>query len=195
MGDRQNGRKRMAPAKLMMIRHAEKPLGDKPLGVRSMGDADAESLTPRGWQRAGALARFFAPVDGQLSHPALAKPAIIAASRVEKHGASRRPKQTVKPLAHLIGIDIDERFGKGHEAAMMADLLRRDGVVLIAWEHEHIPALVAAMPSPPAIPQRWPDDRFDLVWVFDADGNGGWRFTQVPQLLLAGDVAAPAPMQ
>jgi hypothetical protein len=34
-------------------------------------------------------------------------------------------------------------------------------------------------------PQRWPFSRFDLVWVFD--DRGGWSFTQVPQLLLAGD--------
>ncbi len=35
-------------------------------------------------------------------------------------------------------------------------------------------------------PQYWPLDRFDLVWVFDRRGDT-WTFTQVPQLLLAGD--------
>ncbi len=35
-------------------------------------------------------------------------------------------------------------------------------------------------------PQTWPDDRFDIVWVFER-ADGGWSFTQVPQLLLAGD--------
>ncbi len=36
-------------------------------------------------------------------------------------------------------------------------------------------------------PQQWRDDRFDLVWVFDLDPSGRYRFSQVPQLLLAGD--------
>jgi hypothetical protein len=42
------------------------------------------------------------------------------------------------------------------------------------------------------VPQHWPDDRFDLVCVFDRpDGHGAWSFTQVPQGLLAGDRAVP----
>jgi hypothetical protein len=32
----------------------------------------------------------------------------------------------------------------------------------------------------------WPDDRFDVVWVFTATDTG-WRFDQVPELLLPGD--------
>ena len=39
-------------------------------------------------------------------------------------------------------------------------------------------------------PQEWPDDRFDVVWTFTRDGTG-WRFAQVPQLLLAGDRPDP----
>ena len=42
-----------------------------------------------------------------------------------------------------------------------------------------------------ARPRSGPADRFDLVWVFDIVGSDpptGWTFTQVPQLLLAGDL-------
>ena len=45
---------------VMLIRHAEKPIGDgPPYGVTDDGVVDPESLTPRGWQRAGALVRRF----------------------------------------------------------------------------------------------------------------------------------------
>ena len=39
----------------------------------------------------------------------------------------------------------------------------------------------------PAPPTKWPHDRFDIVWVFTRQHDGTWKFTQVPQLLLAGD--------
>lgn len=179
----------------MIVRHAEKPTRGKPYGLRRSGAIDKESLTTRGWQRAGALARLFAPADGCFRDAALATPATIAASRVDRKcgGASRRPKQTVVPLAELLGLPIDTRFQKGDEAAVMAAMLAGTGVVLIAWEHEHIPALVAALPGAPDVPAAWPDDRFDLVWVFDAT-PGGWTLTQVPQLLLAGDSTAVVPL-
>jgi hypothetical protein len=46
----------------MFIRHAEKPGVDVASGLEANGTTDPESLTIRGWQRAGALARFFRPV-------------------------------------------------------------------------------------------------------------------------------------
>ena len=33
-------------------------------------------------------------------------------------------------------------------------------------------------------------DRFDLIWTFTPDGRG-WRFAQIPQLLLPGDLPYP----
>lgn len=62
---------------------------------------------------------------------------------------------------------------------------------LVAWEHQAVPAVVAGLgPVAPAPPPRWPGDRFDLVWCFTrTDEDSGWRSSQVPQLLLAGDSA------
>lgn len=39
----------------------------------------------------------------------------------------------------------------------------------------------------PTPPKMWPEDRFDVVWVFTRRKDHSWTFTQVPQLLLAGD--------
>ena len=36
---------------------------------------------------------------------------------------------------------------------------------------------------------HWPDERFDVVWVFDANAKGAYSLKQVPAMLLAGDVA------
>jgi hypothetical protein len=38
------------------------------------------------------------------------------------------------------------------------------------------------------VPAEWPDDKFDLVWVFDLSGRKP-KFTQVAQQLLGDDEA------
>jgi hypothetical protein len=49
-------------AKLMVIRHAEKPDNQAGIsGVSETGVADSNELTAKGWQRAGALVRFHPP--------------------------------------------------------------------------------------------------------------------------------------
>jgi hypothetical protein len=66
------------------------------------------------------------------------------------------------------------------------------GVVLICWEHDHIPALATALPAVPGtvIPQPWPGDRFDVIWTFTLVAGSTpaqYTFSQIPQQLLSGD--------
>lgn len=179
----------MAPAKIMIIRHAEKPKNTDDRGIRASGKDDPHALTARGWQRAGALARFFHPPNETFAHPALARPDHIFGARFDKKSKAptRRPVQTVKPLALLLGAPIDKRFTKGDERKLVEAVMETSGVVLVAWAHEDIFAIVKALPNAPPIPKTWPDDRFDIVWIFDQKPGGGWTFSQAPQSLLAGD--------
>ena len=41
----------------------------------------------------------------------------------------------------------------------------------------------------PTPPSDWPDDRFDVVWTFTRTADG-WRFAQLPELVLPQDQAA-----
>jgi hypothetical protein len=72
----------------------------------------------------------------------------------------------------------------------MDDVLAQTGTVLLVWEHKEIAPLAALIPDAPKIPKRWPDDRFDIVWIFDRTATG-WTFSQQPQLLLSGDSSEP----
>lgn len=178
-----------AASRIMVVRHAEKPADPPPPhGFDAGGDHDKESLTTDGWQRAGALACLFAPARGPLQSASLSTPRYIYASGTPD-GGSLRPQQTVTPLASLLGLALDTSFAKGQETEMVADAMARDGVVLIAWQHEAIPGIAnQILGNDTTAPQKWPGSRFDLVWVFDLDaGSGTYAFTQVPQLLLAGD--------
>jgi hypothetical protein len=193
--------------KVLIIRHAEKPptKHEPPYGVTADGDQDSKSLVVRGWQRAGALATLLAPRGGVFSNPALATPSIVYAAKAREEDSpatddvgskSQRPLQTVAPLAARLHLTVNLSFSKGDEAALAKDVLSRAGVVLICWQHERICAisrhLVAAAPPDEDIPAGWPDERFDVVWVFtpptDSAGSLRWSFTQVPQQLLDGDI-------
>jgi broad specificity phosphatase PhoE len=181
----------MPTSKIMVIRHAEKPNGAS--GVMPDGTGNSEALIPTGWQRAGALVGLFVPPGGHFADPHLATPQAVYASGIGHHSKSLRPQQTVAPLAAKLGLSVDTGHAKGDEAALVQAATAIGGTVLIAWEHEAIPAIAQlVLGGNQGVPQHWPDDRFDLVWVFDRpDGQGTWSFTQVPQRLLAGDRADP----
>lgn len=183
--------------KIMMIRHAEKPLAESlPYGVTSDGNRDDRSLNVRGWQRAGALASFFAPASGQPMKPSIARPQFVFASSGQTGTSSLRSRETVSPLAAKLGdaVVANFDFGVGQESAVADAILQCAGIVLVAWEHHNIPVIAGHFPLSPnnmTPVGLWPDDRFDLVWVFDRDSNAaGYLFVQVAQLLLAGDQGA-----
>ena len=60
----------MTAQRIILLRHAEKARPDEHIqGVDARGQPDANELSVRGWQRAGALAHFFAPGGGDLGVP------------------------------------------------------------------------------------------------------------------------------
>ena len=180
--------------KIMVLRHAEKPAKDfEPFGVTLQGERDSECLTTRGWQRAGALANLFAPTNGHFQHASLARPRLIYASKPLKRKGSRRPIETVTPLAEKLGIKINKNFPRFEAESMLEEVFLCKGAVLICWQREYIPRIAAhILGNKTRVPQVWPDDRFDLVWVFDRDRSSDkFTFKQVPQRLLMGDWTTP----
>jgi hypothetical protein len=191
----------MADTTIMLIRHAEKPDGDAQ-GVDEDGNPDVDSLVPRGWSRAGALAVLFAPLP-PITNQLLAKPAVIYTSDPEKHRSSggnrvgthsRRPFETITPLANKLGIAPILKFTRGEEAAMVDDVKKVASPVLICWDHEEIPTIAAAIAGSqsPTARLQWPKKRFDVVWIFtSSDGGQTWTFDQLCQRLLDGDSDQP----
>jgi hypothetical protein len=188
----------MSCDKIMLIRHAERPSPDKTFrGVNLEGQKDKESLTVRGWQRAGALARFFAPRENHFVHLALARPKTLYACKAAAEDPSLRPQHTLLPLAELLNaesqagsnVEFNRDYFYGQEAALVRHVLAAPGPALIAWKHPTIHLIAnAILGDNTTAPQYWPFERVDLVWVFDRR-CGAWTFTQAPQLLLAGDRA------
>ncbi|HMD02633.1 MAG TPA: hypothetical protein VKG44_06650 [Candidatus Baltobacteraceae bacterium] len=186
----------MPPQKIMLVRHAEKSMGAAPpFGINEDGVQDKHSLTARGWQRAGALVPFFTAPDTTkgLETPTAIYAAAVGGAAMSTLGDdvsnSLRPQQTATPLARKLALALDTRFPLGEEAALARDILGRDGVVLVAWEHKHIPAIASALGA--NAPSAWPDERFDVVWVLDRRADGSYGFLEIDQALLDGDAQNP----
>lgn len=196
IGVRPFGNQTSNVSKIMIIRHAEKPVGQIN-GVDESGNQDPNSLIPQGWQRAGALAPLFGSSFGPLPTPTH-----LFAPNVFGNG-SKRPFETITPLAAKLGSTINAtpegvapgQYAPSEYPAMVPDALACPGVVLIAWEHEYIPAIAnIILGNTTTVPQLWPSERFDVVWVFDLNTvTGAYTFNQLPQLLLQGDLPTPLP--
>ena len=192
----------MPDTTIMIIRHAEKP--HKSIkGVNDTGAEDDDSLTPRGWARAGAVACLFAP-RGAMKVGALPSPDRIYASARQHHDTvagqrigshSQRPLQTIAMLAEKLKLDPINKFTMGQEAQLATEVTAAGEVSLISWQHEKIVEIGTAIMGRAGngMPQDWPDDRFDLVWVFERSASAKtWSFRQVCQELLPGDSSKPA---
>lgn len=120
---------------------------------------------------------------------------------------SQRPYQTISALFNKMNLPAEQlniSFKKKHFADMVVSVLSLSGTVLISWQHQDIlpkdqgsdsivSELLLQTATPPAslpVPSGpWPGSRYDMVLVLDRpDGTGPFTgFTQVPQMLLAGD--------
>jgi hypothetical protein len=188
------------PVQIYVIRHGEKPADpptptaapSPPFGIDINGNQSVHSLLPRGWQRSGALAVLFAPAIGPLQ-AGLRTPMSLFSPDYGKPDKTQghRTYETIQGLSGRLAIPINSPFAEGQESALAAALVSSySGVVLVCWEHQHIPAIAAALPtvSGTQIPAAWPGDRFDVIWTFTLDSaTGRYVFGQVPQQILGGD--------
>ena len=178
---------RAAQQTIMLIRHAEKPqTKGSPFGVTASGEEDNKSLLVQGWQRAGALVELFDPAVGSI-RTGLSKPtALFAASPA--HGGSKRPLETITPLSARLSFNVNTKIKPSDTTGIANLLAATPGAPLAAWQHQYIPTIAQHLGTVnPTPPKKWPGNRFDIVWVFTRQSDGSWAFTQVPQLLLAGD--------
>ena len=190
----------VSPEVIYIIRHAEKPLKPPLSGVDYEGGQNEHSLLPRGWQRSGALAALFHPDSGPVRE-GLRTPTALVAPWWGHPGktAAHRSYQTIQGLSEQLGLPITSQFAHGQEQQLADSLVRsHSGVVLICWEHKHIPVIASSLPvvSGTAIPGKWPDDRYDVIWSFTLVQEPGpvrYTFGQIPQLLLAGDARTVIP--
>jgi hypothetical protein len=206
------------PRTIFIIRHGEKP-GDPPPpnGVDVDGNVDGHSLAPVGWQRAGGLVGLFAPFGGGLRTGILTPAELFSPGYGKaKKTAAERTYETIFPLSQLLGLTIDNTYVESKSEATAPDpadshppapseaqlgaavAAQTAGVTLICWEHTAIAEIANAIlpvANGKVIPQTWPDARYDVVWSFSrkAGSSDPYVFSQIPEMLLFGDLDTPIP--
>ena len=164
-----------APAVVFIIRHAEKPEGDK-----------LPDLNPQGFKRAAALPALFLPQPGSKALPRLPRPNFLFASDPTKH--SNRPVETIAPLSQALHLRVNHDFADRETTPLANEVLSgkyAGKVVLICWHHGEIPHLAEAFGITDA-PKHWSEDVYDQIWMIEwVDGKA--QMTTLPELLLPGD--------
>jgi phosphohistidine phosphatase SixA len=156
------------PAVICIIRHGEKP-----------DSKEDPNLTPKGYQRADALAQTF-PKNFFV-------PDVIWATEASKH--SNRPVETITPLAKSLGEEIHKSYADSDYAKLAHELLTDPKYagkkILICWHHGEIPALAKALGAKDA-PEKWKAEEFSRVWELTFTGDEV-QFQNLPEKALPDD--------
>lgn len=149
------------PARLIIIRHAEKP-----------ADERIADLSEEGRVRARKLVNWL--VQGKVLGTNGAPSALIAA-RPTARGRSLRCEQTLQPTAQQLKLPIRiTHFAEDYARlarAVLHDASLKGKTVVICWTHSELPDLAAAFGVKPR-PSKWKDKDYDSAYVITfADGH------------------------
>ena len=140
------------PLRIIIIRHAEKPV---------LGD----NLNCQGLNRALLLPdllvkKFGVPTSSYV-------PAITSDSSFTKHA---RMLETIMPLAVRYNLGINSRFSGRDSSGLVTDLLKKNGNVLVIWDHKSIIPIIHAFGiNDPTL--KWDDGDYDSIWIITFVGN------------------------
>jgi hypothetical protein len=174
----------MEPSRIIIIRHGEK----------SQNKNDTNLHMPKGYERAAALATFlpfkFKEID------------VLYAPRIGPNRQSIRVIETITPLSKFLNLPIlTTYFNSKDEIKKMVKFIRtnpnyRRKTVLICWHHHKIPFLTKEFKpiNINQVPNHWPNDRFDVIWILKKTPNG-IIFSQEPEKLLFGDKVSVIPLK
>lgn len=192
------------PSQVLIIRHGEK------LGDPKKDNDGGRNLSIQGSARAAGLPGLFVPAQPPLSchlhhqaedfhghyrqipikgkAPRFPTPNFIFATARSKD--SKRPIETVTPVATALNLPINDRFADNDKdiekmaTAIFSDLCFAGKIVLICWHHGNIPDVAKALGV--SKPPKWDGKVFDRVWQITFP-KGKATLADLPQMLLFGD--------
>lgn len=137
--------------KIVLIRHAEKPI-------------EGYGLSCQGVNRANALpfvlyAKFGLP--GVI---------YVAQSDTAQHS---RMRQTITPFAKKYGLELNSRYKVSDIKGITKNIRRQKGTVLVVWEHKGLVEMAKQLGVKEKL--KWNTDDFDSIWIITFSKKGKAR--------------------
>jgi hypothetical protein len=141
------------PARVILIRHAEKPKDDNDPRLSAEGKARAQHLVE--WVASN-------PIWG--TNP----PTALYVARPTPKGRGIRCRDTLEPLARHLQLELKMPYVNEDYLRLADDLMHdpklQKQTVLVCWTHEELPEFAQALGVKPK-PPKWKDKDFDGVYV------------------------------
>jgi phosphohistidine phosphatase SixA len=141
------------PARIILIRHAEKPANDEEPNLSATGRERARRLVD--WVRQDSLWGTNRPVA-------------LYAARPKKWDSSVRSRETLEPLAEHLRLEIQMPYIAIDYHKLAAQLLQdrrlTNQTVLVCWVNDYLPVLASALGVKPE-PPNWKSKDFNSVYV------------------------------
>lgn len=155
------------PARVILIRHAEKPSAE-----------EDPHLSPRGHDRAVRMVKWL--TEGKVLGTN-GPPAALFAAAPTSHGRSLRCVETLQPTARDLHLTIrtpvlakDYPYVAGQ---ILRDAALRGKNVVVCWPHDYLPELAGEFGVRPK-PPKWKGDDFDSAYVITfPDGKAKLQYT------------------
>jgi hypothetical protein len=156
------------PARLIIIRHAEKPEDDQNPHLSEAGQDRAGRLVK--WLTAGKVLGTNGP------------PAALYAPKPTHQRESLRCEETLEPTAQALGLQVRAPYKAADFEALARDLRLDPSVrgknVVVCWVHDFLPDLPAAFGAKKRS-LKWRSDDFDSAYVITyPDGRAALQQTR-----------------
>ena len=143
--------------KVVIIRHGEKP-------------ANGDNLSCQGQNRAIALPAI---LYNKFGVPDFTYVPTISTGKQTNHA---RMFQTVTPFAIQYNLTVNSKYDEKDVMGVAAEILKKNGTVLLVWEHSVINSIAEALGVKNVKP--WPDDDFDSIWIITISKSGAVMTTE-----------------
>jgi hypothetical protein len=135
---------KQAALKIVFIRHGEKA-------------DDGDNLSCKGLNRSYLLPALIKAKFGVPDY------IYVPALNLGKSTKHSRMFQTITPMAVKYNLSLNSTYDTDDASDLADNLEKKNGTVLVVWEHEAIAGIVKALGIKGI--SKWPDEDYDSIWI------------------------------